>query len=265
MSRQQNLAERQAAFMRAILDENAPLPEGWSNSQAAGMAVYRGNYRSALVGALENTFERTARYVGEGPFKQACAHHAIAHPPSGWTIDEAGAGFDMTCAQLFTNNPEVAELAWLEWVMLRVSSGPDQTPLDAQSFGQQTSAFDDDDWMQLRLQFQPLSRAREVSANLTGLWNALEDGFDDARPAPMLDQPKGCIVSREAELPTFQMTTPEAARAFSAMQNGAAYGDAIVMIAGEDAGLATIQKAAMQVGAMVGEWLNEGIITGLNP
>ena len=47
-----DLAERQSAFLRSILDEDAPLPSGWGNSQAAGMAVYRGNYRSALMGAL---------------------------------------------------------------------------------------------------------------------------------------------------------------------------------------------------------------------
>ncbi|MBV7258162.1 HvfC/BufC N-terminal domain-containing protein [Erythrobacter crassostreae] len=259
----QTLAKRQAAFLRSVLDESAPLPEGWGNSQTVGMSVYRGNYRSALVGALESTFERTARYVGEGPFKQVSAHHAIAHPPSGWTIEEAGAGFDATCAELFANNPEVAELAWLEWAMLKVSRAPDIQPFGATEFGEATAEFGDKDWMGLKLEFQPRAEAREVKANLSGLWSALEEGADGDRPASLLDQPKGCIVSREGELPTFQMVTPEAAHAFDAMQKGAAYGEAIMLLAGENPDAEKIQQAAVQAGGMLGEWLNEGLIVGV--
>lgn len=250
--------------MRAILDEGAPLPEGWGNSQAVGMGVYRGNYRSALVGALESTFERTARYVGEGPFKQASAHHAIANPPSGWTIDEAGAGFDATCAQLFTNNPEVAELAWLEWAMLQVSTAPDVQPLDAAAFGAATSGFGDEDWMGLRLEFQPCAAAREVRANLTGIWNTLGEDADGDRPAPLLENPKGCIVSREGERPTFQLTEPDAAHAFTAMQSGANYGEMIMLLASENSSDESVQNAAMRAGALLGEWLGDGLIIRLN-
>ena len=83
-----DLAQRQQAFLAAILDDAAPMPQGWGNSQAAGMDVYRGNYRSALMDVLADTFERTRRYVGEKPFRQVSMHHIITHPPAGWTIDE---------------------------------------------------------------------------------------------------------------------------------------------------------------------------------
>ena len=105
------LADRQAAFLRAILDEAAPLPEGWGNSQAAGMAVYRGNYRSALMGALEESYQRTRQYVGEQAFVRAAINHAIKHPPSGWTIDEAGQGFDEACDWAAQELPKACVLA----------------------------------------------------------------------------------------------------------------------------------------------------------
>src|SRR3546814_3597676 len=92
------------------------------------MSVYRGNYRSALVEAMRSTYERTEKWVGEAAFRRAAAHHLIAHPPSSWTIDDAGAGFDRTCAELFANDPEVAELAWLEWTMLEAFTAPDVAP-----------------------------------------------------------------------------------------------------------------------------------------
>ena len=263
MNARQTLADRQAAFLRSVLDEDAPLPEGWGNSQTAGMSVYRGNYRSALVGALENTFERTARYVGEGPFKKVAAHHAIAHPPSGWTIEEAGSGFDATCAQLFANNPEVAELAWLEWAMLQVSNAPETQPFGASEFAPATAEFGDEDWMGLQIEFQPRASSREVRANLSALWIALEEDASADRPDPLLETAKGCIVSREGELPTFQIVTTGSARAFDAMQSGASYGEAIMLLAGDDPDAEAIQQAAVQAGAMLGEWLNEGLIVGV--
>jgi len=250
--------------MRAILDEDAPLPEGWGNSQAMGMSVYRGNYRSALMSALEDTYERTARYVGEGPFQRVAVHHAMSHPPSGWTIEEAGEGFEATCAELFGNNPEVAELAWLEWAMLQLSSAPDHEPMTAQDFAEASSGFGDAEWMGLTVQFRPRGQARVVRANLTSLWNALEEGADQVPAEPLLPAARGCIVSREGERPTFQMVDPADVRAFVAMQDGAAYGDLIGLLAGEGADAEAVQNAAMQAGQMLGGWLAEGLVISLD-
>lgn len=259
------LAKRQAAFLDAILDDGAQLPDGWGNSQAAGMAVYRGNYRSALIGALESTYERTRRYVGEGAFKQAAINHAIAHPPSGWTIEDTGAGFEETSAAYFKNNPEVADLAWLEWAMLQAANAPDITPLSPEQFGEEANAFGDEDWMMLRLQFQPRMAIRDVTTNLGGLWNALEEDAALVRPDPILETPRGCIVSREGELPIFQMVATDNAAALSAMAGGASYGEIIMRLAGDDPDDEAIQNAAMRAGALVGEWLKDGLIIALNP
>lgn len=258
----ETLADRQAAFMRAVLDEDAPLPEGWGNSQAAGMAVYRGNYRGALMDALANTFERSKLYVGEDAFRQASAHHAISHPPSSWTIDDAGAGFDSTCTELFVDNPEVGELAWLEWAMLHVSTAPDGEPLDPAGFAAATAEFGDEDWMGLRLDMQPRATARLVGHDLTALWNALEEeGLD--RPDPSLPEPRGCLVWREGERPTFILVDADNARAFEAMRDGAGYGEVIGLLAGEEPSDEAVQDAAMRAGSYLGQWLQEGIVIGL--
>jgi hypothetical protein len=256
------LADRQAAFMRALLDEGAPLLEGWGNRQAAGMGVYRGNYRGALMTALEATYERTARYVGEAPFKRAGAHHLIAHPPGSWTIDDAGAGFDQTCAELFTDNPEVAELAWLEWAMQLAATAPDIAPMDAGGFAEATAGFDDAQWMGLRLNFLPRATARETETDLKALWNALTDEGQEM-PVPCLPEPAGVLIWREGERPTFLMVDADTARAFAAMQGGASYGEAIMLLAGDDPDDGAVQDAAMRAGQMLGLWLNEGIIAGL--
>lgn len=260
------LADRQAVFLRAILDENAPLPKGWGNSQSAGMAVYRGNYRSALMGALAETYDRTARHVGEKPFAQACINHAIAHPPSSWTIDEAGAGFDATCAALFPDNPEAAELAWLEWTMMGLATAPDSAPLTPEAFSVAVAGFGDEEWSDMCLALQPRAAARMVEYDLEALWRALGEERDD-RPAFHLAKPQACLVWREGERPTFILAEAGHADGFALMRGGASYGELIELLIGDDQGPSTemIQSAAMRAGAMVGLWLKEGLIVGLNP
>ena len=260
-----DLARRQEAFLASILDESAPAPEGWSNSQAAGMAVYRGNYRSALMGALAETFERTALCLGPQAFAQASINHAIAHPPSGWTIDEAGEGFEETCANLFPDRPEASELAWLEWTMMELATAPDVAPLAAEDFASASAQFGDEDWGELRLAFQPRAKARLVEHDLEALWRAIGSGQD--QPDTRLAAPAACIASRHGERPTFTLLEADHAAAFSAMQEGATYGELIaVLLGGNEAPTPEdIQSAAMRAGAMLGAWLHEGLIVAINP
>ena len=257
------LAEQQEAFLAHVLNEDAPAPEGWSNRHAAGMAVYRGNYRSALMGALAETYERTALYLGAQSFARASINHAIAHPPSGWNIDEAGAGFDQTCAEMFADAPEVAELAWLEWAMLELATAEDCTPLTPQDFTNTSAQFGEEDWAGLRLRFQPRLSVRVVAHDLEAIWRALPE-----KPKGIaLDEPRACITSREGERPTFTLLEADHAPAIAAMQQGASYGELIGVLLGENSDPAPedIQNAAMRAGAMLGAWLKEGLISAINP
>lgn len=257
-----SLAETQAAFMRAILNDDAPLPSAWGNSQAAGMAVYRGNYRFAVMDALASSFERTARYVGENAFRAASMHHAITHPPVHWTIEAVGKGFDATCAELFGDNPEVAELAWLEWAMLEAAGAADDEPLAASEFAAASTGFTDNDWASLKLTFRPRTTARVIDHDLASMWRSLDLETDEMAglSAP---KPRGVLVWREGERPTFLIVEPENARALCAIQQGACYGELIGLLAHDGATAEAIQQAAMKAGALVGLWLNEGMISSI--
>lgn len=254
-----SLAQAQTAFMAQILDEDAPAPANWDARRAAGMAIYRNNYRSALVEALCATYERTVRWVGEDVFRRAAAHHLIANPPTSWTLDHAGAGFDATCAELFANDPEVAELAWLEWSMLEAFTARDAGSLDGAAFAAATAEFGDEDWSNLKLTFLPGSEARMVGHDMRAIWRAL--GEDElVRPDFNLAAPQGCLVWREGERPTFLMIETDEVDAFQAMQRGACYSEICDRLA-EEQGL---ECAVMRAGAMLGRWLNEGLVVALS-
>lgn len=259
------LAQRQEAFLQSILDEGSALPVGWGNSQAAGMAIYRGNYRGALMSALAETYERTALLLGPKAFAQSCINHAIAHPPSGWTIDEAGYGFDETCAKLFPERPEAPEIAWLEWAMLGLATAPDARPIGPEDFATVSAEFGDADWGELRVAFQPRAQARLVHHDLEAIWRALGD--EGELSDTQLDAPRTCLALREGERPTFTLFEADHAVAFAAMREGATYGELIPLLLGEneDPSAEDIQSAAMRAGAILGAWLNEGLIISINP
>ncbi|MEL7446843.1 MAG: hypothetical protein AAGK02_13715, partial [Pseudomonadota bacterium] len=168
-------------------------------------------------------------------------------------------GFDATCAELFGENPEVADIAWLEWSMLQAGRARDVIPLDGAGFAAATASFGEAEWTGLRLEFQPMAAARQVRANLTAIWKADGEGM----PNPVLSQEQGCLVWREGERSTFTLVSAEETRAFVAMQGGASYDEVCIQLAGEGADQTKIEDAAMRAGAMLGHWLNEGMIVSL--
>lgn len=263
MSAGQSLADRQAAFMAQVLDDEAPLPAGWGDRHAQGMQVYRGNYRSSVVEALKSTYEKTERWVGEAAFQRAAAHHVITNPPASWTLDDAGAGFDQTCAELFKNDPEVAELAWLEWTMLEAFTAKNVTPLDAEGFAAQSAQFGEEDWANLRITILPCATACEVEHDLRAIWNALRED-ELVRPPSRLQATGSVLVWREEERSTFMMGSAEEVRAFQAAQSGTPYAEICMLLAGDDPSEEEAHDAAMRAGALLGRWLNEGLIASIS-
>jgi len=249
------LLERQRAFLDAIVDEDAALPDGWGERERAGLEIYRNNYRVALVEAIRSTFERTERLVGEDSFRQAAAHHCIAHPPYSWTLDLAGAGFAETCTELFADDPDVGQLAALEWAMGQVFTAADAEPLTIENFAGQTAGFAEEHWSALRFEFMPGLTILETSYDLVQLWSVLDGEGAPAEPI-LLETPCAVVVWREEERPVFVLRAKWEGEALLAMQRGAPFGEAcasVVAALGEDNG-------AAEAGAMLARWLADGMV-----
>jgi len=255
-----SLARSQAAFMSLLLEEDSPLPEGWD---AARVAIYRNAYRARLVDALRETYPRTAQWVGDEAFRRAAAHHLIASPPDSWTLDEAGCGFADTLAGLFRKDPEVTELAWLEWAMHECFVSADATPLDAAGFAEATAPYTDDDWARLRLHFLPGTQCKALEHRIHALWPLLAGDSPDetARESDYRSkQPIACIVWRQALKPVFLPVAAVEGDTLRLLLTGAGYGEACAMLVdrlGEE-------TAVAEAGAMLGRWLHEGMISAVD-
>lgn len=253
-----DLASQQQRFMAQVLDETAPVPESWGARQAAGMDIYRNAYRARLVDALRDTYERTARYVGEDAFRQAAAHHLITRPPNSWTLDDAGAGFADCLLALFAQDPEVAELGWLEWAMHCAFVAADKPPLDAAGFATATALFDEHDWENMRLRFLPGTSLRPVRHDIAPLWRALQDDAESAGDvvAGLLEEPLTLVVWREGLKPVFMQVDRIEGEAIALVDAGATYGEVCAMLVsrlGEE-------QAVARAGEMLGRWLHNGLV-----
>ena len=253
------LARQQAAFMAQVLDEEAALPAGWSARQAAGMAVYRNNYRTALVEAMRATYERTARWVGEEAFVRAAAHHLILRPPASWTLDVIGRGFADTLVDLFARDPEVPELAALEWAMHCAFSAADCVALDGLGLAAATAAFSEVDWGAMRIALVPGTALVATRHNLAALWQVLaEDAFD--APDYALATPTDLLVWREGLNPVFRQTDAAEALALAAVLRGACFGDLCTELVDRFGEAAGIERA----GTLLGQWIGEGLVAGVS-
>ena len=253
-----SLAARQQAFMAAILDDEAALPDGWGARHAVALEVYRNNYRSALVEALAATFERTQRWVGEESFRRAAAHHLIAHPPGSWTIDDVGHGFDATLAELFANDPEVAELAALEWAMHRAFVAADAASLGMADFAEASAGFGEEEWGALAFDLVPGTCLLSVAHDIGALWTALKED-DFTAPDIALAAPHALLVWREGLRPVFRLMDEADGAALALALAGGNFGDIcanLVERLGPEDGIA-------RAGALLGQWLQDGLIAGL--
>ena len=284
------LAAQQQAFMSLVLDDSQELPVAMESRR---VEIYRNAYRARMVDALRETYPRTARWVGDAAFAQAAAHHVISHPPSSWTLDAVGEGFSATLASLFSKDPEVSELAWLEWAMHVCFVSYDATPLDAASFTAVTAGFEEDDWAGMRLRFMPGTQQAAVAHRVDRLWRALAEadavsqgsvkqavepraesnrkGTDTATANPgtsvesidvdfRSEEALACIVWRQAFTPICQPVSAREGRALAMMAGGAGYGDLCLMLVDELGEAA----AASEAGTMLGRWLNNGMIVGIS-
>lgn len=255
------LASQQSQFIQALMSDDEPLPEHWQAREHAGYAIYRNAHRARLIDALQETYPRTVLLVGEEAFGAAAAHHLILHPPTGWTLDDAGKGFAETLEDLFPQDRDVCELAWIEWAMQSAFTAADVTPLDGPGLVTATQSFDDRAWQDLRLRFVPGLGLRQMHHDCRTLWNLLGDEPDiaAARDLGPLPEPQGGVVWREGLRSTFAVIGLAEMQALALMAEGASYGaacDHLVSLLGE-------AHALELAGAMLARWLASGWIAAV--
>jgi hypothetical protein len=185
-----NLAEMQRDFqcwlVAASSDAASRLSGGGSS---AGLSVYQNNYRVQLIDCLEASYPNVRTWLGEEAFLAAAVAHIDRHPPHAWTLDAYGDNFDDTLTSLYPDNPDVHELARIEFALARAFVAPDGDVLTPNALAQV-------DWDTARLHLAPSLKILPATTNAADIWSALQR--NDALPdSEMLAEPAGVIVWRK--------------------------------------------------------------------
>lgn len=246
-----SLLDTQRAFRSYLLDQPGTIAWHVTGRSAPSLAVYHNAYRAQLVAALRDSFERTWAWLGDDGFEAVARAHVAEVPPSSWTLNDYGRGFPDTLARLHPGDPEVAEIAALDWALRRVFDGPDAAPIAPERLASV-------DWESAVLVLAPTLTTLTVTTNAAALWSAMANG--ETPPAPA--QLPGSVVIRvwrDGLSPRFVTIDAGEVAALAAVQGGATFAglcEALARTVG-------VEAAVERAGALLGAWLGDGLVVDI--
>ena len=136
------LSDAQSALATAILTGNAAssvhvIGVG-QEAMLRRLQIHRNHFLTSLSDAMSATFPVTRRLLGEGYFERIARRFVAAHPPSSPCLFEYGAELPdyLRDHPVGHSIPMIADLALLEWSMVRASTAPDAPTLSAEALRQ---------------------------------------------------------------------------------------------------------------------------------
>ncbi len=161
------------------------------------LPIYHHAYRARLAEVLADTYAKTTLYMGSDTFDAHARAYAVDQPPHTRSLNRYGAGLVDALRQQYPDNPELYELAQLDWDLRTRFDGADVPVLDLDS-AQATG-----DWTTRADMLHPSALLRTVTANVVSLWNAIHTD-DEVPEAVLLPAPAALLVWRKGFQPHFR-------------------------------------------------------------
>lgn len=245
-----SLLELQRTFRDWLVTGDAAAAEALGSSH--GAAVYQNNYRTALVSSLAETFQRLTLWLGDTAFEAAAAQYIDARPPSSWTLDAYGEDFGAFVAALYPDDPEVGELASIDWTVGQVFVGPDAEALRPEALAVA-------DWETAVIRPVPSLIVMPITTNADAIWTALATG-ETPPPAEPAEPGTALLLWRQGLEPVFRRAEAHErdVLAWSAAGEGfAAICERLAATLGEE-------PAVTAAGTVLGRWLGEGLVAAVD-
>ncbi len=246
-----SLLALQRDFRAWLAEESDEAAERMGPKARPGLGVYLNNYRAQLVDCLGESFERVRLWLGEDRFLAIAAAHIDLTPPHAWTLDAYAKDFPDTLDRLFADDPEIAELGWLDLALSEAFVGPDADPVDPAALGEV-------DWDNAVFRLAPTLTMRPFETNAAAIWSALS--AEEMPPAAeRLPWPAMMLVWRKHHVSCFRTAEAGEAKAIALAQAGASFAAicaALIEELGEDEGVAS-------AGALLGRWIGDGLIVAI--
>ena len=240
----------QAAFAAALLDPEAPVPEGVVDPEGRPapkrFSVYRNNVAGSLTRALEAAFPTVRKLVGDDFFAAMAGVYFRAHPPQSRMLMLYGDGMPEFLAEF----PPAAALGYLpdmariDQAMRESYHAADSQPLPEAEFQRLIG----EDIAGLRLELAPSLRLVRSRWPVVSIWEANHEGGPAPRPGP-----EDAVILRPEFDPRPHRLPLGGAAFLSALSQGVRLGEAV-----EAAG------PALDLSAVLGLLIQGRAITGVS-
>ncbi|WP_164157412.1 HvfC/BufC N-terminal domain-containing protein [Sandarakinorhabdus rubra] len=223
----------QAGLMAGDLSAIAPLVR-----RPAGLAVHSHAARAMLVEGLADNFAKTLGWLGGDAFTELALAYIAITPSDSWTLADYGSDFPDYLRRRLPDDPEVAELAALDWALRTAFNAADPEP----ARWAQAQAID---WEGLRLKLAPGATLLAFATNADAIWAAIPAG-----PVTPVQAPGWVLVWRDRLDPRFRRTQGGEGDLLAAVASGQRFGAAC------DASGASSHA----IGGWLRDWLSAGLV-----
>jgi hypothetical protein len=239
----------QQTLLDWVLDKpSAPVPKVLN---AAGLDVYHFAYRARLREALGETFEKCWAWLGDELLDETVAAFVATYPPATWSLSTYGDQFPAFLATHFSDDPEVAELAALEWALHICFSGPDATPVDL-------TIWSEVDWERAILTLVPTFASICLTTNVAAIWRALDENTEPPS-ATCLPETVQYRIWRKGFSPHFKAMEPIESRVLGLVTERYSFEHICTLLVSEQDGAEIIPL----LGSYLRDWQQDQIIAAI--
>ena len=226
--------------------------QGVDNAQRLG--IYHNAYRVRLADVLADSFAKTCLYMGSDTFAEHATAFAVTHPPLARSLSRYGTDLPAYLTGLYPDNPELPELAQLDWDLRTRFDGADVAALDAQTAQAATDDGQAPAWLGWQAPLHPSLVMRSIHTNVAQLWRAM-DADADVPPVQQWAEERFLAVWRKGLQPHFQSLDADEAAFLQCLLAGQSVGAAANALAGT-----AVLPYPQRLGGWLQAWLNDGVL-----
>ena len=216
------------------------------------LGIYHNAYRVRLVDTLRDTYEKTWTYLGDALFGSCALAFVEAQPPAHRSLRDYGATLPEALAERFPGDPDIAELARMDWLLRQAFDGPDAVALPLGVLASLSAA----DWETLGFAFVPTLALSPLRFNTPAIWSALDQGETPPTAAP-LPEPAALCVWRQGWQPHFRSVDETEWAALGRLCAGARFADVCQTLNETRADASTL------IARYLRSWLTDGLVAGI--
>lgn len=255
------LAQLQQRLGRFVLDRAEPphhatalVQTKFPATSEQRLGIYHHAYRARLAEVLTDSFAKTNLYMGSDAFTEVATAYAVQQPPHARSLSRYGANLPAYLATRYPDNPELFELAQLDWDLRSRFDGADAPALEASTLA---NTADPSSWLRRSEPLHPSLLLRSVSSNVAQLWRAI-DADEEVPEVHINSDAKTLAVWRKALQPHFQTLDDDEAAFLRCLAQGQSIEEAAAALAATPA-----LSDPQTLGRWLQEWLGNGFLLSI--